>query len=295
MNISHLKTTTSGEEVSAALEADGAVIVDSVLSAGEVDDVMAELRPWIENTKPGPDSFSGRNTRRTGSLIARSPKCRSLVMHPLVLATCGRFLGHAASYQLHLTQVIAIGPGEPAQQIHRDQWAFDFFSFPRGYEVQCNTIWALTDFTEQNGATRVIPGSNRFDDKLRFREEDTIPAEMTKGSVLFYSGSVYHGGGGNRSSETRIGINLTYNLSWLRQEENQYLAVPMEVARTLPVELLRLMGYQRGAYALGYVGDLLDPLQVVRPDIQNLGFGHLENTLERLKKPHGDRVEQKRD
>jgi hypothetical protein len=81
----------------------------------------------------------------------------------------------------------------------------------------------------------------------------------------------------------------------LRQEENQYLAVPMKVARTLPVELLRLMDYQRGAYALGYVGDLLDPLQVVRPEIQNLGLGHLENTLERLKKPHGDRVEQKRD
>jgi ectoine hydroxylase-related dioxygenase (phytanoyl-CoA dioxygenase family) len=136
----------------------------------------------------------------------------------------------------------------------------------------------MTDFTEQNGSTRVIPGSNRFDDKLRFKEEDTIPAEMTKGSVLFYSGSVYHGGGANRSSETRIGINLTYNLSWLRQEENQYLAVPMEVARTLPVELLRLMGCQRGAYALGYVGDLLDPLQVVRPEIQNLGLGHLENT-----------------
>jgi ectoine hydroxylase-related dioxygenase (phytanoyl-CoA dioxygenase family) len=214
---------------------------------------------------------------------------------PALLATCGRFLGHAASYQLHLTQVIAIGPGEPAQQIHRDQWAFDFFSFPKGYEVQCNTIWAMTDFTEQNGATRVVPGSNRFDDKLRFKEEDIIPAAMTKGSVLFYSGSVYHGGGANRSTETRIGINLTYNLSWLRQEENQYLAVPMEVARTLPVELLRLMGYQRGAYALGYVGDLLDPLQVVRPEIQDLGLGHLENTLERLKKPHGDRVEQKRD
>jgi hypothetical protein len=81
----------------------------------------------------------------------------------------------------------------------------------------------------------------------------------------------------------------------LRQEENQYLAVQMEVARTLPVELLRLMGCQRGAYALGYVGDLLDPLQVVRPEIQNLGLGHLENTLERLKKPHSDRVEQKRD
>ena len=288
MNLTHLAATASGEEVSAALERDGAVIVDAVLSSAQVDDVMMELRPWIEKTNPGPDTFAGKNTRRTGALIARSPKCRELVMHPLALATCNKFLGHATSYQLHLTQVISIGPGEPAQQIHRDQWAFDFFSFPKGYEVQCNTIWAMTDFTEQNGATRVIPGSNRFDDKLRFTEADTIPAEMSKGSVLFYSGSVYHAGGANRSNEVRTGINITYNLSWLRQEENQYLAVPQDVAKTLPIELLRLIGYQRGAYALGYVGNLLDPIQVVRPDIESLGLGYLEGTKEKLKKQQSD-------
>lgn len=288
MNLTHLAATASGEEVSAALERDGAVIVDAVLSSAQVDDVMMELRPWIEKTNPGPDTFAGKNTRRTGALIARSPKCRELVMHPLALATCNKFLGHATSYQLHLTQVISIGPGEPAQQIHRDQWAFDFFSFPKGYEVQCNTIWAMTDFTEQNGATRAIPGSNRFDDKLRFTEADTIPAEMSKGSVLFYSGSVYHAGGANRSNEVRTGINITYNLSWLRQEENQYLAVPQDVAKTLPIELLRLIGYQRGAYALGYVGDLLDPIQVVRPDIESLGLGYLEGTKEKLKKQQSD-------
>ena len=87
---------------------------------------------------------------------------------------------------------------------------------------------------------------------------------MTKGSVLFYTGAVYHGGGANRSDATRVGINITYNVSWLRQEENQYLSVPLEIARTLPVELLRLMGYARGAYALGYVDDLRDPIAVVQ-------------------------------
>jgi len=288
MNLIHLDANARGEDVSAALERDGAVVVDNVLSSGQVDDLMAELRPWIEHTKAGFDSFSGRNTRRTGALIARSPKCRELVMHPLALATCGRFLGHATSYQLHLTQVISIGPGEPAQTIHRDQWAFDFFSFPKGYEVQCNTIWAMTDFNELNGATRVIPGSNRFDDKMRFKEEETIPAEMTRGSVLFYGGSVYHGGGANRSGQTRTGINLTYNLSWLRQEENQYLACPPEIARTLPVGLLRLMGYQLGAYALGYVGDALDPIQVLRPDLKGFGFGYLEGTAEKLRKQQSE-------
>jgi len=92
----------------------------------------------------------------------------------------------------------------------------------------------MTDFTEENGATRVILGSNGFYDKLQFNENDTEPAEMTKGSVLFYNGSVYHGSGANRSNSTRVGINITYSLSWLRQEENQYLALPLGVARTLP-------------------------------------------------------------
>src|SRR5215472_4684581 len=252
--LQHLPASCSGDDVAAALTADGAVIVDSVITPGFIDELNAELTPWTDRTSPGPDTFSGKNTRRTGALIARSQKCRELVMHPLAIAACGKFLAHATSYQLHLTQVIAIGPGEPAQTIHRDQWAFDFFSFPTGFEVQCNTIWAMTDFNELNGATRVIPGSNRFDDKMRFKEEETIPAEMTRGSVLFYGGSVYHGGGANRSGQTRTGINITYNLSWLRQEENQYLACPPEIARTLPVGLLRLMGYQLGAYALGYVG-----------------------------------------
>jgi ectoine hydroxylase-related dioxygenase (phytanoyl-CoA dioxygenase family) len=203
-------------------------------------------------------------------------------MHPLILGTAGELLSHAASFQLHLTQVIAIGPGEPAQMIHRDQWAFDFFPFPRDYEVQCNTIWALTDFTQENGATRVIPGSNHFEDKMRFEEKDTIPAEMTRGSVLLYTGSIYHGGGANRSNQTRVGINITYNLSWLRQEENQYLSVPLEIAKTLPVDLLKLMGYRRGAYALGYVDDLRDPIEVVKPGFSKTGLGDLEKTLEKL-------------
>jgi ectoine hydroxylase-related dioxygenase (phytanoyl-CoA dioxygenase family) len=288
MEIQHLPNTVTGEEVAQAMTRDGAVIVDTLLSRNQVDEVMAELRPWIEKTKPGTDSFNGRNTRRTGALIARSPICRKLVMHPLAIGTADKFLAHATNYQLHLTQVISVGPGEPAQRIHRDQWAFDFFSFPKGFEVQCNTIWAMTDFTEENGATRIIPGSHRFDDKLRFTESDTIPTDMSKGSVLFYSGSVYHGAGANRSSDTRIGLQFIYNLSWLRQEENQYLACPLEIARTLPVELLRLMGYQRGAFSLGYVGDLTDPIQVVRPELKNDAPGQLENTAEMLKKV-GDR------
>ncbi|MHB1854072.1 MAG: phytanoyl-CoA dioxygenase family protein [Acidimicrobiales bacterium] len=258
--------------MSEALGRDGAVIVDDLAPQHLLDRVEVELAPSLAATPTGPDDFSGRNTRRTGALIARSPASRELVTHPLILETAALFLGHATNFQLHLTQAIAIGPDSPAQPIHRDQWAFDFFPFPAGYEVQCNTIWALTDFTEANGATRVVPGSNQAADRLSFQPSDTVPAEMTRGSVLIYSGSVYHGGGANTTSDTRVGLNITYNLAWLRQEENQYLSVPREVALTLPEELLRLMGYARGAYALGYIDDLRDPIEALRPTGAAVGF-----------------------
>ena len=131
----------------------------------------------------------------------------------------------------------------------------------------------MTDFTEENGATRVVLGSNHAADRLSFGIDDTEPAVMGRGSVLLYSGSVYHGGGANRSAETRLGLNITYNVAWLRQEENQYLSCPREVAETLPTELLRLMGYDRGAYALGYIDDLRDPIEAVRPGVGSTGFG----------------------
>jgi hypothetical protein len=270
--IAHLAASASPEEVAAIVSRDGAAVVDGVVSGALLDRVESELRPYLDATPTGPDDFSGTLTRRTGSLIGRSPASRELVMHPLALGTAGTFLGHATNIQLHLTQAIAIGPGQPAQPLHRDQWAFDFFPFPAGYDVQCNTIWAMTDFTEENGATRVIVASNHAEDGHSYGPDDTEPAEMARGSVLFYSGSVYHGGGANRSDATRVGLNITYAVAWLRQEENQYLSVPREVAATLPTELLRLMGYDRGAYALGYIDDLRDPIEAVRPGIGTTGF-----------------------
>ncbi len=269
-----LDRTADADAVTAVLHEDGCVVVERLVDDGVMDAVHHELAPHLAATHPGPDEFSGFRTRRTGSLIARSPTFHRLAAHPLVLATLYRVLGdHATSYQLHLTQVIDIGPGEPAQVVHRDQWAFDFFPFPNGYEVECHTMWAMSDFTEENGATRVIPGSHRWEDKLRPGHDETVGAAMAKGSVFVYVGSVYHGGGANRSEGHRLGINVGYTLSWLRQEENQYLACPPDVARTLPVELARLVGYQRGAYALGYFGDLQDPLEAVHGrDVARNGF-----------------------
>jgi ectoine hydroxylase-related dioxygenase (phytanoyl-CoA dioxygenase family) len=260
-----LPNTAGPAEVEAALREAGCAVVERLAPPELLDRLESELETFLEATPFGADEFAGRATRRTGALLARSAAFSELAAHPLVLGALDRVLGdHATTYQLHLTQVISIGPGEAAQLIHRDQWAFDFFPFPAGFEVECHTMWAMSEFTEANGATRVIPGSHQWADKLKPSVEDTVAAEMPRGSVLLYLGSLYHGGGPNRSDATRRGVNVGYTLSWLRQEENQYLACPPEVARELPEDLARLAGYQRGAYALGYFGDVRDPIDALR-------------------------------
>jgi ectoine hydroxylase-related dioxygenase (phytanoyl-CoA dioxygenase family) len=275
MGLVHLPAAAAAEEIHAVLERDGAVVIDDLASTELIDRIGEEMAPHIEATPSGSDDFSGRTTRRTGALVARSPASRQLVQHPLILDVTGRLLHRAKAFQLHLTQTIAIGPDSPAQAIHRDQWAFDFFEFPADYHVQCNTIWAMTDFTEDNGATRLIPGSQDWPNDFDHTIDETVPAEMTTGSCLLYTGKVYHGGGANRSGGTRIGLNITYDVAWLRQEENQYLSCPPDVAATLDDELLRLMGYQIGAYALGYIDDVRDPLEAIRGGSGAMSLGEL--------------------
>ncbi|MEM8769094.1 MAG: phytanoyl-CoA dioxygenase family protein [Pseudomonadota bacterium] len=148
-------------------------------------------------------------------------------------------------------------PGESDQLLHRDRDAWGGY-LPRDIETQLNTMWALTDFTAENGATRVAPGSAARPKEREPAPEEIVQAEMTRGSVLFFTGSVIHAGGGNNSNDVRMGLNVDYCLDWLRQEENQYLSCPPEIARTLPQELTELMGYTAGGIALGYYSDPYD-------------------------------------
>ncbi|MEZ5143796.1 MAG: phytanoyl-CoA dioxygenase family protein [Acidimicrobiales bacterium] len=252
-------------EVAAALQEHGVAIVERLADDELCDRVADELAPHLARTPTGGDDFTGANTRRTGALLGRVPSSVDLIAHPLVLDVADAFLWpKKTTFQLHLTQAISLGPGAEAQLLHRDQWCFDFFPFPDDVEVELSTIWALTDFTEANGATRVVPGSHRSVDPRAFTVADTVAAEMPRGSVVLYSGRTVHGGGENTTDGVRTGINVDYVLGWLRQEENQYLSVPLEVVRALPERVQRLMGYEMGAYALGYVDDVRNPMSVLR-------------------------------
>lgn len=253
-----LPADTGIDTVLEVIERDGAAILADVLDPAAVDRVLAEVEPYVEATRNGQDDFSGRLTTRTGALAARSPACRELILHPTVLAAAERFLAPwCTRIQLHLSQIIRLLPGQSAQAIHRDRWAWG--TWLKDIEPQFNTIWALTDFTAENGATHVVPGSTRWPDQRRPEPQEVTQAVMRRGSVLLYTGSVFHGGGANRSSSDRIGANMTYTLAWLRQEENQYLSCPPEIARTLPKRLQDLLGYTLGSYALGYYTPPLPP------------------------------------
>lgn len=255
-----LPATASIDDILAVIGRDGACILKDVLSPEQVARIRDEIMPFVDATGNGRDNFTGVNTTRTGALVARSPACRDLVANKTVVEAATTFLKpYCERIQLHLTQVIRIRPGQVKQAIHRDRWAWG--TYLKNIEPQFNTIWAVTDFTRENGATNVVPGSIGADwpDERRPTEDEIGYAEMSAGSVLIYTGAVFHGGGANISNGDRIGINITYALGWLRQEENQYLSCPPEIARELSPELQALIGYSMGSYALGYYTPPLAP------------------------------------
>ena len=261
---------TPKETLSKALHENGAAIIRDVIDADTISHLTDELMPYIETTPMGSDDFTGRQTQRTGALVARTPTCRDLVMNDLIVDTANVFLGpYTDKIILHLTQTIYIHPGNRAQTLERDRLAWGTY-LTLSIEPQFNTIWALTDFTTENGATRCIPGSNKWNWEKRGAPEEIVQAEMSAGSVFLYSGSVLHSGGENRSAQSRLGLNITYTLGWLRQEENQYLSCPPHIAKTLAPELQDLLGYTQGNYALGYYSDpdnQIDNYDILPPEM----------------------------
>jgi ectoine hydroxylase-related dioxygenase (phytanoyl-CoA dioxygenase family) len=252
--MTQLTTLPASAETSEILEvihADGAVVLANMITADAATEVLTEISPYLDATDNGHDDFSGRQTTRTGALVARSAKCRELIVNPTILAATKAFLDpYCARFQLHLGQIIRLRPGQPRQMIHRDRWAWG--QYLKDVEPQFNTIWALSEFSAENGATQVVPGSVGWPDDQHAQAHEICQAVMDPGSALLYTGSVFHGGGENRSDADRVGMNLTYSLGWLRQEENQYLSCPPEIARELTQQMQDLLGYTLGSYALGY-------------------------------------------
>ena len=283
--IRHVSIDTPIEEILSILEEDAGLIIDNYLSKENVDLIKNDLRPYLEVTRHGQDEFTGFETKRVGALMARSKTCQDLALDPLINNMVDNFLEpHCENYQLHFTSAIQIGPGESSQILHRDRGLWGGY-IPRRIETQFSTVWAITDFTKENGATQVVPGSHKWDKNRQPLPEEIAYAEMEAGSVFIYTGSVLHGGGTNTTEESRLGVFLHYAPGWLRQEENQYLSCPPEIAKTFSPELRSLIGYSKGGYVLGFFSDPTDEegkLESVSPEKL---FGESNDKYENLATP----------
>jgi hypothetical protein len=262
VQLQHRPNTIKIEEATEVIREHGHVIIDALVPASVMDQILADMQPFIDVTPFSENEWFGNGSQRIGNLIARSPTGRDLVMNPTVLGVAKNVLSHSSVMQLGATEMISLKAGAPAQYIHQDELTFDSFPFPDDYVVSCNSLWAVTDCTEENGATRVVPGSHARP-RAEYTMEDTLPAEMVRGSVLIFTSKLWHAGGNNRSSDVRRVQAINYAVGWVRQEENQFLACPQDIARTLPDDLLKLMGYQIGA-GYGHAGAQADPLLALK-------------------------------
>jgi Phytanoyl-CoA dioxygenase (PhyH) len=253
--------TSTGAEVAGQLLEDGYVVVSGMMSPEDVQAARADLDRVLAETKTGRNAFEGFSTQRVYALFAKTRTFDAVATHPLLLDVLDRVLGH---YQLSAPVGIRIGPGEKAQILHRDD---AIYPLPEPHPpVVVNTMWPLDPFTEENGATRFVAGSHKWEPGRSPRGADPLSAAvMTPGSAMFYLGSLWHGGGANQTGQPRLGVILEYAAAWLRPQENHCLAVPRSVVRELPERLAELLGYNIYPPFVGYV-DGSHPLKVVRKD-----------------------------
>lgn len=225
------------------LQRDGYVIRNDVFDPAPVRDA---LEPILDATPHGRNDFEGFSTRRGYGLLAKTRALDHMILDPVSLELAGAVLG---DFLLSAYVAIQIGPGESAQIAHTDD---TIYPLPPGHPtVILNTMWAVDDFTEANGATFLHPGSNRGEPV----GEPTY-AEMPAGSVMLYLGTLVHGGGANTTDRPRLGVLIEYLSSWLRQQETHTVVVPPDKAGELPPRLAELAGYSIRPPFMGYVDGL---------------------------------------
>ncbi len=253
----------------ALLKEHGYLIVHDAVDKQTIAGMRREFRPFLDATPFCTKPAQGLATRRFKGAFAKSRSYHDFALNPLILALADRILlPHCSRYTLSGSDCFEVGPGSDYQPLHRDD---SIYPVPHPhFEYIFNVMCAISDFTEENGATRVIPKSHLWPDDWAGRQEDAISAAMPSGSILVIFGSTVHGAGRNATrDEYRMSTNATYNLGWLRQQENQYLFAPPELARTFDPRMARLIGYETHVPYLGQV--------------------HIEKDLYTLLEPGGER------
>jgi ectoine hydroxylase-related dioxygenase (phytanoyl-CoA dioxygenase family) len=235
-----------------AIARDGYTVVRDAIEPALVEVLTDDLQRLERDlgVSPSDNSFEGRHTLRVYNLLAHGAVWQQVPVHPNVLPVVERVLDKGCL--ISSLSSISIQPGEIAQPIHADD---QVIPLPRPHvPLVCNSMWALTDFTEANGATRLVPGSHLVDHHPDYGAPyDTIAAAMPKGSVLIWVGSLWHGGGANTTDETRVGIAMNYCAGWIRQQENQQLGIPRALVATFDKRLQQLVGYGTYNALIGHI------------------------------------------
>ncbi len=240
----------------AALDRDGYVVFENLLTDDECGQIRDVVRPWLGQT--GRNTFEGRRTQRIYSLLSRTRLCDRLVDHPRVLAVLDRLL--MPNYLLSALQAINIQPGESAQLAHHDD---GFYPVPRPREpLAAATIWAIDEFSADNGATVLVPGSHRWGKRRPGPDDHTLPVEMPAGSCVFFVGTLWHGGGANTTDRDRLAVTAQYCQPWLRPMEPFTLSIPRDIARAVSDDIRRMLGYSIHPPFIGAV-DGLHPLRLL--------------------------------
>lgn len=234
------------------IEEKGYTILEGVIDLDFVDEVYADLHRLEEKLGivPADNLFEGRKTVRIYNLLVHGKLYQKIPVHENVLPLVERVLDTGCL--VSSLSSIAICPGEDPQPIHADD---QLIPIPKPHiPTVCNTMWAFTDFTDENGATRLVPGSHKADKNPAYGDEfETIPAEMPRGSVMVYHGSLWHGGGTNKTDKRRIGVAMNYCAGFIRQQENQQLGIPQALAKTFSPRLQELVGYSVYAGLIGHI------------------------------------------
>ena len=256
-----MASTDSSEHIE-RIARDGYTIVEDAIPVDLVDRLVSAVDALHATlaVQPAANIFEGLRTLRVYNLLARGKVFEEVPVHDRILPIVEGVLDRGCLVS-SLSSITILG-GEEPQPIHADD---QLIPLPKPHvPLVCNTMWALTDFTEDNGATRLVPRTHLRERSPELGEpHETIPATMKKGSVLVFNGSLWHGGGANRTSERRVGLAMNYCAGWMRQQENQQLGIPLDVARGFSERLRKLAGFGLYMRLLGHIDkcspvDLLD-------------------------------------
>ncbi len=274
-------TDTLGAELD-ALATDGFVVLPKVLTADEIAAIERALAPYLDGMRMGRNRFEGLETQRVYALLAKSPVFADLVSHPRVL----RLLDHLLdpNYLLSAALAIHLGPGSERQPLHFDDSFYNWIPRPR-QAVGVSAIWAIDDFTEENGATEVIPGSHLWGDERASADDPRIrKIMMPAGSVVMFLGTLWHRGGENRSNAARLAITPQYCRAWARQMENMTLAVPFDIAAGYSQRVQELIGYSLHPPFMGHVNGM-HPARLIDPNYQERERAEARRAAEMLERP----------